>query len=369
MNPSNGYESVTAEHSTIVTMNSPVKRLIAVLAVLALLAVPAMGMSSGPSHENGDGDPTVKYGCSCHNNGATSARVVVMVTGVPVMYEPGGVYDFTITVADALTLSGGDGNKKAGFLMTSESNGNFSWSDDQDIRQADGAPDDISHSEPDSDGVWHVAWTAPSEDVGPIYFWLVGNSVDGGGLPDETDYWNILSFSINPPGTVSSEESGATLDTRTISVGDYDTLFVIEETDAQREAERQEALSHSVFLQGNMFFWTSLVALIFGALLQREILGRRYDDGPEFLAMELAYPQAIWRSILSIASFLVAVNWTASDSAIYFPPKAVVEEGTNVTDLTGFLIGCAFFTSAMFAYGVYRTILAARAEQTVKDRL
>jgi len=115
MNPSNGYESFTAEHSTIVAMNSPVKRLVAVLAVLALLAVPAMGMSSGPSYENGDGDPTVKYGCSCHNNGATSDRAVVMVTGVPVMYEPGASYDFTITVADALTLSGGDGNKKAGF--------------------------------------------------------------------------------------------------------------------------------------------------------------------------------------------------------------------------------------------------------------
>ena len=369
MKPSNGYESLTAEHSLTATMNSPVKRLVAVFIVVALLAVPAMGMSAGPSYENGDGDPTVKYGCSCHNNGATSARAVVMVTGVPVMYEASQSYEFTITVADALTLSGGDGNKKAGFLMTSESNGAFSWGDDQDIRQADGAPDDISHSDPDSDGIWNVVWTAPSEDIGPIYFWLAGNSVDGAGVPDESDYWNILSFSINPPGTVSSDESGATLDTRTISVGDYDTLFVVEESDAQREAERQEALSHAVFSQGNLFFWTSLVALIFGALLQREILERRYDEGPEFLAMELAYPQAIRRSLLSIASFIVAVRWTASDSAIYFPPQAVVKEGTNVTELTGFLIGCAFFTSAMFAYGVYRTILAARAEQSVKDRL
>ena len=369
MIPSNCYESTAAERSSVTGMSSPVKRLGVVFIVAVLLAVPAMGMSAGPSSENGDGDPTAKYGCSCHNNGASSVSAVVMITGIPVMYDPGQSYEFTITVADSLTLSGGDGNTKAGFLMTSESNGNFSWSDDQDIRQADGAPDDISHSEPDSDGIWTVVWTAPSDDMGPIYFWLAGNSVDGGGVPDDSDYWNVLSFTINPPGTVTSDESGATLDTRTISVGDYDTLFVIEESDSQKEAERQEALSHAVFSQGNLFFWTSLVALIFGAILQREILERKYDDGPEFLAMELAYPQAIRRSIMSIVSFIVAVNWTASDTAIYFPPPAVVEEGTHVTDLTGFLIGCAFLTSILFAYGVYRTILAARTESSVKDRM
>ena len=369
MIPSNRYESIAAERSSVTGMTPQVKRLGVVLIVAALLAVPAMGMSAGPSSENGDGDPTAKYGCSCHNNGASSVRAVVMITGIPVMYDPGQSYEFTITVADSLTLSGGEGNTKAGFLMTSESNGTFSWADDQDIRQADGAPNDISHSEPDSDGIWTVVWTAPSDDIGPIYFWLAGNSVDGGGVPDDSDYWNVLSFTINPPGTVTSGESGATLDTRTISVGDYDTLFVIEESDSQKEAERQEALSHTVFSQGNLFFWTSLVALIFGAILQREILERKYDEGPEFLATELAYPQAIRRSILSIVSFIFAVNWTASDTAIYFPPPAVVEEGTHVTDLTGFLIGCAFLTSILFAYGVYRTILAARTEPAVKDRM
>ena len=33
-------------------------------------------------------------------------------------------------------------------------------------------------------------------------------------------------------------------------MGNYDTLFLIEESEAQREAERQEALSHRVFTQG-----------------------------------------------------------------------------------------------------------------------
>ena len=38
---------------------------------------------------------------------------------------------------------------------------------------------------------------------------------------------------------------------------------------AQKEAERQEALSKRVFTQGNLFFWTSLTALLVGALVQR----------------------------------------------------------------------------------------------------
>ena len=346
-----------------------VKRAFTVLLTISILSIPAMGMSSGPGYENADGDPTVKYGCTCHNNGAASSRAVVMVTGVPVMYEVGESYDMTIKVADSLTLSGGNGNKEGGFLMTSEGIGLFSWPDDEDIRQAEDAPLDISHSDTDADGIWQISWTAPSEDLGPVHFWVVGNSVNGDGAPGDEDWWNILTFTVNAPGTIESGDSGATLETRTVSVGDYDTLFVIEESEAQREAERQEALSHRVFTQGNLFFWTSLTALLVGALVQREILERRYDDGPEFLAMELAYPQAIRRSLMSIASFLVAIRWASSETPIYFPPPAVVEEGTKITDLTDFLIGCAFLASALFAYGVYRTILAARKDPEVKDRL
>ena len=253
--------------------------------------------------------------------------------------------------------------------MTSDGIGKFSWPEDEDIREAEDAPSDISHSETDSDGIWQITWTAPSNDTGHVHFWVAGNSVNGDGAPGDDDWWNVLSFTINSPDTIESGDSGATLETRTVSVGDYDTLFLIEESEAQREAERQEALSHRVFTQGNLFFWTSLTALLVGALVQREILERKYDDGPEFLATELAYPQALRRALMSIASFLIAIRWASSETPIYFPPPAVVEEGTKVTDLTAFLTGSAFLASALFAYGVYRTILAAKVSPDVKDRL
>jgi len=333
------------------------RRVLACLVIVAALSLPALGMSKGPGAYNSNDELTVKYGCTCHNNGAPSDRAVVMVTGVPVMYETSEQYQLTIRVADSLTLSGGEGNTNAGFLISSESIGNFTWAEEQEIRYAEGRTDDASHSDPSVDGIWKINWNSPDEDVGAVQFWIAGNSVDGGGIPDEMDYWNILSFSINSPGTITTDESGATLETRTISVGAYDSLFLIEVSEGQLEQERQNALSHRVFSQGNLFYWTSLTALIIGAVVQREILERKYDDGPDFLASELAYPQAFRRFVVSAISFYLAVGWSNSDSSLRF-------QGVDFTD---FATGTAFFISAWAAYGVYRTILAARSEPEVKD--
>ena len=338
-------------------MRVSARRVLTCLVIVVAISLPALGMSKGPGAYNSNDELTVKYGCSCHNNGAPSDRAVVMVTGVPLMYEPSEQYQLTIRVADSLTLSGGEGNTHGGFLISSDSIGNFTWDEGEEIRYAEGRSDDASHSDPSADGIWLITWQAPSEDVGSVQFWLAGNSVDGAGIPDDMDYWNILSFSINSPGTITTDESGATLETRTISVGTYDSLFLIEVSDEQLEQERQDALSHRVFSQGNLFYWTSLTALIIGAVVQREILERKYDDGPDFLASELAYPQAFRRFALSAISFYLAVGWANSDTPITF-------QGVDFTD---FATGTAFFISAWGAYGFYRTILAARSEPKVKD--
>ena len=177
MRSGNGYETPTDE-VVPVTMRAALTKVSVCLEIMTLLALPTLGMSGGPAALNGNDEPTVKYGCSCHNNGATSERVVVMITGVPVMYDTDTSYPLKIIVADSLTLAGGDGNNKAGFLFSSDGVGTFSWSDDQELRQAEDAPDDVSHSEPDPDGNWDLTWTSPAEDVGQVNFWLVGNSVD-----------------------------------------------------------------------------------------------------------------------------------------------------------------------------------------------
>ena len=81
-------------------MKMAIKRISICSFIILLLAIPALGLSSGPGHLNSNNELTVEYGCTCHNNGATSERAVVMITGVPVMYEPSTSYEFTIYVAD-----------------------------------------------------------------------------------------------------------------------------------------------------------------------------------------------------------------------------------------------------------------------------
>jgi hypothetical protein len=76
---------------------------------------------------------------------------------------------------------------------------------------------------------------------------------------------------------------------------------------------------------------------------------RRYETGPEYLAMELAYPQGIRRGLVAILAFYLAVDWTANAG-----------QGD-------FIIGCAWFIAAWASYGVYRTVRSAQAEPTVHD--
>jgi len=322
-------------------------KLIVALFLVGLLSIPAFANSGGPPYLNSDNQETAKYGCTCHY-ASPGDRAVVMVSGVPVMYESDQSYEFVITVADSVTLAGAEGNTKAGFLLTDNGAGSFSWDDAQEIRQADGDENAISHSET-SDGVWTVTWTAPSSDSETILFSIAGNSVNGDGIPNEYDYWNVLTFSINPPGSIAAGDGDATLQTRTVAVGGYQTLFVLEESEAEKEKERQKQLSDRVFESGNLFYWTSLTALIVGAVFQREIMERRYGPGPEYLAMELAYPQGLRRGLVAVIAFFFAVNWSANNGQ------------------HDFIIGCAWFIAAWASYGVYRTVRSAKAEPTVHD--
>ena len=56
----------------------------------------------------------------------------------------------------------------------------------------------------------------------------------------------IFDLSISTPDSTAVDEDGE-LELRTISVGDYDALFVSEKDPEVLEAERQEALSGEYF--------------------------------------------------------------------------------------------------------------------------
>ena len=206
-------------------------------------------------------------------------------------------------------------------------------------------PGALSQSEPGND--WVVQWTAPSEDAGPANFQLVGNAVNGNGNFDEGDKWNILTFTISAPGAteIATDEDVAL---RTISVGDYDSLFVAEEDPEAVEAERQEGIAHDFFTNGNLYYWTTLSLIIVAAVIQGEFYERRFGGGPTHLDKSLAVPQGLRRGVL------------AAGLAVLF--AYLVDSGQP----WGYALVAGMLT-LWAIYGVYRTIVQARAPKQYTD--
>lgn len=303
---------------------------------MALLFIaPVLGMPAGPPWES-NGKLVVETGCSCHGGGSPNINVVVSISGVPRSYDVGQSYDFTISLQDASNPSGG-------FMLWDYNGGTLTPGDgSQYVTEEPGA---VSQSSPGND--WIVTWTAPAEDTGIIAFQLVGNAVNGDGLPNEEDHWNILSFSISAPGTATNDdEDGLAL--RTISVGDYDSLFVADVDPAELEAERQQHIADQYFDNGNLFYWTTLSILLIAAVFQGEFYERKFGGGPPHLDRSLAIPQGIRRGVVSI--LLTALfAFTIREGFAYGYPLVV-----------GMLALWAIF-------GVYRTIVQARAEKKYTD--
>ena len=304
--------------------------------VLSLMLVaPVLGNPNGPPWDNG-GNLVIETGCTCHGGGAPSTEVVVSVSGVPRAYNVSETYEFVISLQHASNSGGGflfwDGD--IGTLTPGEGS--------QSVPDKPGA---LSQSEPGND--WVVTWTAPDEDMGPANFQLVGNAVNGNGNFDEGDKWNILAFTINEPGDteVATNED---VSLRTISVGDYDSLFVAEEDPEAIEAERQEGIADNFFTNGNLYYWTTLSMIIIAAVIQGEFYERRFGGGPTHLDKSLAVPQGLRRGVL------------ASGLAILFAYLVDNDQPWGYALVAGMLTLWAIF-------GVYRTIVQARAPKDYTD--
>ena len=307
-----------------------------IIAILALLLVaPAIANPNGPPWQNGS-DLVIDTGCTCHGDGAPSTEVVVSISGVPRSYSPGASYDFTITLQHA-------SNEAGGYLIWDYNSGVLTPGEgSQTVPDEPGA---LSQSEPGNN--WVITWTAPDSDIGSVSFQLVGNAVNGNGQFDGGDLWNILSFSISAPdSTYEDDEENRQL--RTISVGDYDSLFIAEEDPAAVEAARQEEIAEDFFNNGNLFYWTTLAIIIIGAVVQGEFYERRFGGGPPHLDMSLAVPQGVRRGILAIIAVLIFA-WSIDST-----------QSWGMMLLTGMLMLWAIF-------GVYRTIVQARAPKEYTD--
>jgi len=307
-----------------------------VFGLMALLLIaPALAMPGGPPWKSGE-NLVVETGCSCHGDGAPSNSVVVSISGVPRSYTVDQSYNFTISLQHA-------SNSEGGFMIWDYNMGSLTPGDgSQAVADETGA---LSQSAVGND--WEITWTAPSSDIGTIPFQLVGNAVNGNGNFDAGDTWNIVSFSISSPDTTTNDND-ENLTLRTISVGDYDALFVAEEDPEAVEAERQAHLAEVFFDEGNLFYFTTLSVLIVAAVIQGEFYERKFGGGPEHLDKSLAIPQGVRRSFVA-ALVLLMFAWAVDN-----------EKSWEVLLSLGML-----FLWAM--YGVYRTILQARTPPQTKD--
>jgi len=315
-----------------------IKIMVALLATI-LLAVPVFGNPGGPSGKQGS-DLTAEVGCSCHGGGAPSADVIVSISGMPDSYNLSTNYTFTVSVDSSESKAGG-------FLMTDYGAGNFTWDVATKILYTADVNGTISHSEPNEDKSWVVYWTSPDQEVGLVRIALVGNAVNLNDAPDEGDLWSIRYITIDPPGSVSTL-SPDDVESNTASSGSK-TVFDAEEDPEAAEREVQLELANNFFKYGNLYYWSTLAVLLAGAVVQREFYEKKFGGGPPHLAMELAIPQGIKRGSISLVLLFLAIYGF----------------GTWGTVLIAVLSVCSIWAG----YGVYRTIVQAKAKPSVDEML
>ena len=324
-----------------------ITRLALLTCLLVMLLAPVNGYPGSQTTTaiqppwNNNNDLTINTGCTCHGAGAPSTEVLISVSGVPRAYELGQTYNFTITLQHASYEEGG-------FLLWDNGAGTFDTGDGYEMI-LDGTTETggIGHTIPGNN--WVVNWTAPSTDVGEIHFAMAGNAVDGMDGANAADAWNLLSFTSSAPGTAATDDNES-LATKTVSVGDYDALFVTEKDPEALEAERQEELALDYFEWGNIYFWSTLSILLIAAVVQGEFYERRFGGGPIHLDMSIAVPQGILKGVISLG-LLIGFGWAWDDGQAW-----------------GTLLVIGMLT-LWGAYSTYRVLAQAQAPATDMDRV
>ena len=161
------------------------------------------GPPAGYTHAPGELD------CSdCHTTPAQSSGTLTL--GVPDRYTPGQTYDITVTHASADPT-----RVRWGFEMTALDSadhkaGAFAPADDKTrVVNNEGPLPTREYVEHNSNGTfpgqqngagWTFKWTAPTEDVGPVTFYVAGNQANGdGNSSGDNIYFTFKSATFQAP--------------------------------------------------------------------------------------------------------------------------------------------------------------------------
>ncbi|HVF67728.1 MAG TPA: PQQ-dependent sugar dehydrogenase [Pyrinomonadaceae bacterium] len=161
------------------------------------------GPPAGYTHAPGELD------CSdCHTSPTSSAGTLTL--GLPPKYTPGQTYDVTVTHATQDPT-----RVRWGFEMTAldsadQKAGSFAPSDDLvRVVNGEGPFPNREYVEHTSNGTfsgrqngaaWTFKWTAPSQDVGPVTFFLAGNQANGdGNSSGDNIFFTFQAVTFEPP--------------------------------------------------------------------------------------------------------------------------------------------------------------------------
>jgi hypothetical protein len=193
--------------------------------LMMALVVYASVTGPEPGYTNAPGDLGNCTQCHDHH-AANTGPGSVKITGLPAVYEPGHVYDFTVTTAQAGRVRFGfqltaldTSNKKAGKLATRDSNTQVLAETGPGGRQY------IEHTQQGTlapvsgSRTWQLRWTAPDTDVGTVRFFVAGNATNNSGVQDDDDYIYINSASTDSPTSAVTLSLESDLDGQTLQGG------------------------------------------------------------------------------------------------------------------------------------------------------
>jgi glucose/arabinose dehydrogenase len=194
------------------------------------------GPPAGYTHAPGELD------CSdCHTTPAQSAGTLTL--GVPDRYAPGQTYDITVTHASADATRVRWGFELTALDSADQKAGAFAPADDLTrVVNGEGPFPAREYIEHTSKGTfpgqqngagWTFKWTAPTEDVGPVTFYLAGNQANGdGNSSGDNIYFTFKSapfqapapdfqLSVSPASRTVVQGAGATYDVTVTPTGGF----------------------------------------------------------------------------------------------------------------------------------------------------
>jgi hypothetical protein len=193
--------------------------LMATVAVYASVSGPEAGYTNAP----GDlGNCTACHDHHAVNTGTGSVRI----NALPAVYEPGHVYDFSLTTSQSgrtrfgFQLTALDIiNKKAGALAARDTNTQVLLDTGAGGRQYIEHTQQGTLASVSGSRTWLLRWTAPSTDVGTVRFFFAGNATNNSGVQDDDDFIYTNSASIDSPTSLVTLSLQTDFEGRTLQGG------------------------------------------------------------------------------------------------------------------------------------------------------